>query len=150
INSPSNPTSCSLTRDDLCFIADRLAGREVYILADEIYRDFFFGERPGTMSEFYDKTILVSGLSKILSMTGWRIGWAVGPEEVIRHVTVMRQYMSTCASAISQSAAIAGFSEEGRNATIAMREELRHRRDVMTQAIDRELALPYVAGDGAY
>jgi aspartate/methionine/tyrosine aminotransferase len=150
INSPSNPTSCSLTRDDLCFVANRLAGRDIYVLADEIYRDFYFGERPGTLSEFYEKTIIVSGLSKSLSMTGWRIGWAVGPEEVIKHVTVMRQYMSTCTSAISQKATIVAFGEEGRQATAAMREELKRRRDVMTRAIDRELGLDYVAGDGAY
>jgi aspartate/methionine/tyrosine aminotransferase len=150
INSPSNPTSCSLTRDDLCYIADRLAGLDVYVLADEIYRDFYFGEQPGSLSEFYDRTILVSGLSKIASMTGWRIGWAVGPEDVIKHVTVMRQYISTCASSITQKAAMLAFSEDGRQATAAMREELRHRREVMTRAIDRELGLPYVSGDGAY
>ena len=150
INSPSNPTSTSLTRGDLQFIAGRLAGSNVYVLADEIYRDFYFGERPGSLSEFYDKTIIISGLSKMMSMTGWRIGWAVGPEEVIKQVTVLHQYVSTCASAITQQAAVAAFSDEGRQATVAMREELAHRRDVMTRAIDRDLRLPYVAGDGAY
>jgi aminotransferase len=52
INSPSNPTSTSLTRDDLAFIACRLSGSPVYVLADEIYRDFYVGERPGSLSEF--------------------------------------------------------------------------------------------------
>ncbi|HWO00868.1 MAG TPA: aminotransferase class I/II-fold pyridoxal phosphate-dependent enzyme [Blastocatellia bacterium] len=150
INSPSNPTSTSLTRDDLQFIAGRLAGSNVYVLADEIYRDFYFGEQPGSLSGFYDKTIIVSGLSKMMSMTGWRIGWAVGPEEAIKQITVLHQYVSTCASAITQKAAVAAFSDEGRRATVAMREELGRRRDVMTEAIDRELGLPYVAGDGAY
>jgi len=150
INSPSNPTSTSLSRDDLQFIAGRLEGSNVYVLADEIYRDFYFGEQPGSLSEFYDKTIIVSGLSKMMSMTGWRIGWAVGPEEVIKQVTVLHQYVSTCASAITQKAAVAAFSKAGRQATAAMREELAHRRGVMTAVIDRELGLPYVAGDGAY
>ena len=150
INSPSNPTSTSLSRDDLQFIAGRLEGSDVHVLADEIYRDFYFGEQPGSLSEFYDKTIIVSGLSKMMSMTGWRIGWAVGPEEVIRQITVLHQYVSTCASAITQNAAVAAFSENGRRATAAMREELAHRRGVMTAAIDSVLGLPYVAGDGAY
>jgi aspartate/methionine/tyrosine aminotransferase len=151
INSPSNPTSTSLTREDLQFIAARLAGSSVYVMADEIYRDFYFGElQPASLSEFYDKTIIVSGLSKMMSMTGWRIGWAVGPEEVIRHVTVLHQYVSTCASAITQKAALTAFSDEGRRATAEMREELARRRDVTARAIDRELGLPYVAGDGAY
>jgi aspartate/methionine/tyrosine aminotransferase len=150
INSPSNPTSTSLTRSDLAFIADRLSASRAYVMADEIYRDFYFEERPASLSEFYDRTIIVSGLSKIVSMTGWRIGWAVGPDEAIRHVTVLHQYVSTCASAITQKAALAAFSDEGRQATEEMRRELKKRRDVMTRAIDRELGLKYVAGDGAY
>ncbi|MFY9608327.1 MAG: aminotransferase class I/II-fold pyridoxal phosphate-dependent enzyme [Blastocatellia bacterium] len=150
INSPANPTSTSLTREDLQFIAARLAGSNIYAMADEIYRDFYFAEQPASLSEFYDKTIIVSGLSKMMSMTGWRIGWAVGPEVVIKHVTVLHQYVSTCASAITQKAAVAAFCDEGRRATAAMREELARRREVMTRAIERELALPYVAGDGAY
>ena len=150
ILSPSNPTSRVIARDDLQFIAQRLNGSNAYVIADEIYRDLYFYEKPGTISEFYDKTIIVSGLSKNMSMTGWRIGWAVGPEEVIRHVTVMHQYVSTCASAITQKAAIAAFSEEGRAATAQMRDELRRRNDVMARAIERELQLPFVEGEGAY
>jgi aspartate/methionine/tyrosine aminotransferase len=150
IVSPSNPTSRVISRDDLRFIAERISDAGVYVVSDEIYRELYFDERPGSISEFYDKTIIISGLSKMMSMTGWRLGWAVGPEEVIRHVTVMHQYVSTCASVISQRAAIAAFSEEGRRATAAMREELLHRRGVMARAIERELRLPYVAGEGAF
>jgi aspartate/methionine/tyrosine aminotransferase len=150
INSPSNPTSRVIARTDLRFVAERLSRTNAYVLADEIYRDLYVTERPATISEFYDKTILVSGLSKMMSMTGWRLGWAVGPEEVIRQVTVMRQYMSTCTSAVTQKAALAAFSDEGRRETAAMRDELNRRGDVMARAIDRELQLPYVQGEGAY
>ena len=150
IVSPSNPTSRVIARDDLRFIAGRVGEAGVYVVSDEIYRELYFDERPGSISEFYDRTIIISGLSKMMSMTGWRLGWAVGPEEVIRHVTVMHQYVSTCASAISQRAAIAAFSEEGRRATALMREELLNRRGVMARAIERELRLPYVAGEGAF
>lgn len=150
IVSPSNPTSRVIARDDLRFIAERIKGTGIYVVSDEIYRELYFEDRPGSISEFYDKTIIISGLSKMMSMTGWRLGWAVGPQEVIRHVTVMHQYVSTCASVISQRAAIAAFSEEGRKATAAMREELLSRRGVMARAIERELRLPYVAGEGAF
>lgn len=148
--SPSNPTSRVIARDDLRFIAERLAGLDAYVIADEIYRDLYFDERPATISEFYDKTIIISGLSKSMSMTGWRLGWAVGPEDVIGHVTVMHQYVSTCASAVSQKAAVAAFTDAGRRATAEMRDELKRRNDVMARAIDRELGLPYVQGEGAY
>jgi aspartate/methionine/tyrosine aminotransferase len=148
--SPSNPTSRVIARDDLEFIAGRLRGSNAYVLADEIYRDLYFYNRPASISEFYERTIIVSGLSKNMSMTGWRLGWAVGPEEVIRHVTVMHQYVSTCASAITQKSAIAAFTEQGRKATAYMRDELRRRNDVMARAIEREISLPYVQGEGAY
>ena len=150
LNSPSNPTSRVISRDDLVFIAERLAGSNAYVLADEIYRDLYIEQRPATISEFCERTIIVSGLSKMMSMTGWRIGWAIGPEEVIEHVTVMHQYISSCVSAVTQRAAVAAFTDGGRRATAAMRDELKHRRDVMASAIERELRLPYVQGEGAY
>jgi aspartate/methionine/tyrosine aminotransferase len=148
--SPSNPTSRTIARDDLQFIAERLQGTNVYVIADEIYRELYFTERPATISEFYDRTIIVSGLSKSMSMTGWRLGWCVGPEEVIAHVTVMHQYVSTCASGVSQRAALAAFTDEGRKATAEMRDELKRRNDVMARAIERDLQLPFVQGEGAY
>ncbi|HKA18069.1 MAG TPA: aminotransferase class I/II-fold pyridoxal phosphate-dependent enzyme, partial [Blastocatellia bacterium] len=150
INSPSNPTSRVISRDDLRFIAERLSKTNAYILADEIYRDLYLDQQPATISEFYDRTVVVSGLSKMMSMTGWRLGWALGPEEVIGPATVMRQYMSTCSSAVTQKAAVVAFTDEGRRETAAMRDELNRRGEVMARAIDRELQLPYVQGEGAY
>jgi aspartate/methionine/tyrosine aminotransferase len=150
INSPSNPTSRVISHDDLRFIASRLSQTNAYVLADEIYRDLYLDQQPATISEFYERTIIVSGLSKMMSMTGWRLGWAVGPQEVIGPVTVMRQYMSTCASAVTQKAALAVFSDEGRRETAAMRDELNRRGEVMARAIEKELQLPYVQGEGAY
>jgi aspartate aminotransferase len=150
IVSPSNPTSRVIAAEDLQFIADRLQGTEIYVIADEIYRELYFDRRPPSLSQFYDKTVIVSGLSKMMSMTGWRLGWAVGDTDLIRYATVMHQYISSCASSVSQKAALAAFTGEGRAATGAMREELKHRRDVMTAAIERELALPYVSGEGGF
>lgn len=148
--SPSNPTSRVINRDDLRFIAERLSGSNIYVVTDEIYRELYFYDRPDSISEFYDKTIIISGLSKNMSMTGWRLGWAVGPEDVIQHVTVFHQYASTCASAISQKAAVAAFTDEGAKATAAMRDELKRRNDVTARAIERELGLPFIQGEGAY
>ena len=150
INSPSNPTSRVISPDDLRFMAERLTQTNAYVLADEIYRDLYLEHQPASISEFYERTIIVSGLSKMMSMTGWRLGWAVGPAEVIGPVTVMRQYMSTCTSAVTQKAAIVAFSDEGRRETRAMRDELNRRGEVMARAIERTLHLPYVKGEGAY
>src|SRR5262249_29538086 len=115
-----------------------------------IYRDLYIDHRPATISEFYERAIIVSGLSKMMSMTGWRIGWAIGPVKVIEHVTVMHQYISSCVSAVAPKDAGAGVTAQRRRATAAMRDELKRRRDVMASAIERELRLPYVQGEGAY
>jgi len=150
IGSPSNPTGRVFGRDDLKFIADRLNATNVYAVSDEIYRDLYFEDRPSSIAEFYDKTIVVAGISKMMSMTGWRLGWTAGPEEVVRHITVMHQYISTCASTVSQKAAIVAFTEEGRRATAEIRGELLRRRDVAASAIERDLNLPFIIGEGAY
>lgn len=150
LNSPSNPTGQALSRDDLRHIAERLAGSDAYVITDEIYRDLHFGDRPASIAECYDKVVIVSGVSKMMSMTGWRLGWAVGPEDAIRHVTVMHLYVSSCASTVSQKAAIEAFGKEGRAATEAMRVELERRRDVMVGEIESRLGLPCVAGEGAF
>ncbi|HEY7911511.1 MAG TPA: pyridoxal phosphate-dependent aminotransferase [Blastocatellia bacterium] len=148
--SPSNPTGRVIARGDLQFIAKRLGGSGAIVISDEIYRDLYFDERPGSISDFYDRTIIVSGLSKSMSMTGWRIGWAVGPEEIINHITVMHQYVSTCASAVTQKAAVVAFGEEAGRATAGFRDELRKRQGCMRRGIERELGLPFVEGEGAY
>ncbi len=150
VNSPSNPTGQTLSGKDLAFIAERLHGTGAYVVSDEIYRELHHGERPPSIAHYYDKTIVVSGLSKMMSMTGWRIGWAVGPDEAIGIVTVMHMYVSTCAATISQKAALAALTAEGRAGAEAMRIELMRRHDVMCRAIERELKLPYVSGDGAF
>lgn len=148
--SPSNPTGRVIQAADLKFIADSLAGSNALVVSDEIYRELYFDERPASISAFYDKTIIISGLSKMMSMTGWRLGWTAGPEEVIAQVTVMHQYISTCASAISQKAAIHAFTEEGREATAWMRGELRKRRKTMLDSIESQLGLPVISGEGAF
>lgn len=150
ILSPSNPTSRVISRDDLRFIAERLSGSNALVVSDEIYRDLYFDERPASISEFFERTIVISGLSKMMSMTGWRLGWAVGSEEVIRYITVMHQYISSCASGVSQKAAIMAFSQEGRAAPQEFRSELKRRGQVMARALERETGLPFVTGEGAY
>ncbi|HYL98095.1 MAG TPA: pyridoxal phosphate-dependent aminotransferase [Blastocatellia bacterium] len=150
VSSPSNPTGRVLSRSDLKHIAGRLVGTGACVVSDEIYRELYFKERPASIAEYYANTIVLSGLSKMSSMTGWRLGWLAGPEEVVSYVTVMHQYATSCASTISQKAAIAAFSEEGRKATADFRHELRRRGELMAAAIEREIKLPYVLGEGAY
>src|SRR4029078_1406734 len=111
--SPSNPTGKILTPTDLHTIADALKDTGIFLISDEIYSDLYFGERPRSASEFYEKTIIVSGLSKSLSMTGWRLGWAASSQSHIVHaIQVLHGFLTVCTSAITQKAALMGWTKE--------------------------------------
>ncbi len=149
--SPSNPTGRTLTRDELKQIAEALDGTGIYVISDEIYRDVYFtDEKPASISEFYDKTLIVGGLSKSLSMTGWRLGWLAGCPEVIKSVLVLHGYNVTCTSAISQKAALVAWTDEGRKAVKSAREIYKSRRDLIVGLIEKELGLNSISPEGAF
>lgn len=140
VTSPSNPTGRVLQPADCQIIAQALGDSEAIVVADEIYRELYFGERPASMADFFPRTFVISGLSKSHAMTGWRLGWIFGDPEIIRHLTVLHQYATSCASAISQRAALAAFTDAGRLAAENMRADLRARRDFLIELIDTQLA----------
>ena len=149
--SPSNPTGRVLSREDLAEMADALRGSNAFLVSDEIYRELYYaGERPASPSEFYERTIVVSGLSKSMSMTGWRLGWLCGDAAVVRSALVLHGYVTTCASAVSQKAALAAWTDEAARARDAIRQTFKGRRDFLLARIASELNLRAVAPDGAF
>lgn len=149
--SPSNPTGRALSNDDLAAIADTVRDQGVYLISDEIYRELYYGsERPGSASTYYDRTIVISGLSKSMSMTGWRLGWICGDLSVIQSALVLHGYVTTCASAVSQKASLAAWTEEAEDARASFREIFRVRRDHLLGLLAEELGLRAVAPDGAF
>lgn len=149
--SPSNPTGRALSRDDLRSLAEALDGSGVYVISDEIYRELYYtDERPGSISEFYPRTLVVSGLSKSLSMTGWRLGWLCGEREVVQSALILHGYVTTCASTVSQKAALARWTPEGDRACAEMRQVFHARRDHLLRCISNDLGLRAVAPDGAF
>ena len=149
--SPSNPTGRTLSRDDLIAIADAVREHGAYLISDEIYRELFYtAERPGSASSFYESTIVISGLSKSMSMTGWRLGWIGGDEDVIKTMLVLHGYVTTCASTVSQKASLVAWSDEAETARAGFRETFRARRDHLLKLIDSELGLRAVTPEGAF
>jgi len=149
--SPSNPTGRALSKPDLAGIAEALRDHDVYLISDEIYRELYYGdERPESASEFHERTIVISGLSKSMSMTGWRLGWVAGDASVIQSMLVLHGYVTTCASAVSQKAALAAWSEEAEAARAGFRKTFKARRDHLLGLIDTELGLRAVSPDGAF
>jgi aspartate aminotransferase len=149
--SPSNPTGRTLSRSDLKTIADVVREHGTYLISDEIYRELYYGgERPESAAAFYDRTIVISGLSKSMSMTGWRLGWLGGDEVTVRAALVLHGYVTTCASTVSQKAGLAAWSDEAEAARAGFRETFRSRRDHLLKLIASELGLRAVTPDGAF
>lgn len=149
--SPSNPTGKVFSAEDLKQIADVLKDTGVFLISDEIYSDLYFGDRPHSASEFYDKTVIVTGLSKSLSMTGWRLGWlATQQKEIAKAALVLHGYMTVCTSTISQKAALLAWSEEAEKAKQEAREIYARRGEFLVNLFKTELGLHATAPEGAF
>ena len=149
--SPSNPTGKIFTENDLRQIAEVLKGTGIYLISDEIYSDLYFTERPHSASEFYDKTVIVSGLSKSLSMTGWRLGWAASSQkEIMQAIQVLHGFLTVCTSAITQKAGLLGWTEEAEAAKKHAREVYRSRGAFLVDLFEKELGLRSTAPEGAF
>ncbi len=149
--SPSNPTGKIFTPTDLQQIADALDGTGIFLITDEIYSDLYFGERPRSASEFYDKTIIVSGLSKSLSMTGWRLGWAASSQsEIVNAIQILHGFLTVCASAITQKAALLGWTDEAEAAKQHARDVYRQRGAFLVDLFEKEMGLHATSPEGAF
>ena len=149
--SPSNPTGKIMRPEDLKQIAEALDGTGIWLISDEIYSDLYFGERPHSASEYYDKTIIVSGLSKSLSMTGWRLGWAASKDAAIMEaIQVLHGFTTVCTSTITQKASLLGWSDEAEAAKQHAREVYKKRGEFLVDLFDKELGLRATSPEGAF
>ncbi len=149
--SPSNPTGKILTPEDLQQIAAALDGTGIWLISDEIYSDLYFGTRPHSASEYYDKTIIVSGLSKSLSMTGWRLGWAASKDpQIMEAIQVLHGFTTVCTSTITQKAALLGWSPEAEAAKQEFRDVYKKRGEFLVDLFKQELNLHATSPEGAF
>ncbi|MBP1659031.1 MAG: aspartate aminotransferase, partial [Candidatus Aminicenantes bacterium] len=114
LNNPSNPTGGAYTRDQLLALAEVIKGEDVYVIADEIYAslvydNFKFTSFAALGEEVKKKTIIVNGVSKSYSMTGWRIGFAAGPAEVIDGMSKIQSHTTSNACSIAQKASLEAY-----------------------------------------
>ena len=150
--SPSNPTGRTLSNDELRALGQAVqeSGANPFIISDEIYRDLYYtGERSGSISEFYPRTVVISGLSKSTCMTGWRLGWILGDEAVMRAAHLLHGYVTTCASTISQKAALVAWSDEAVGARRQIRDTFHRRRDHLLAEL-RSAGFRCITPDGAF
>jgi aspartate aminotransferase len=145
INSPSNPTGVVYTKAELEALADAVLTTEVGVLSDEIYEQLTYGDetptcfatlRPGLA----DRTITISGVSKTYAMTGWRMGWAVGPLKVSKFMGDLQSQETSNPCSISQWATLEAITGPQDSVT-AMKAEFAKRREYV---LDRVKSLPDV------
>jgi aminotransferase len=139
LNFPTNPTGGTMTRAELQKIADIVVRHNLLVITDEIYSELTFeGEHVSIASlpGMVERSVFLHGFSKAYAMTGFRIGYACGPTEIIEAMMKIHQYSMLCASIISQEAAIEAI-EHGGPDTVEMREQYRVRRNFIVNAFNQ-------------
>ena len=149
--TPSNPTGVRIREDELLRIAELLRNRSIFVLADEIYSELVYDgthHSIATIPGMRDCTVIINGLSKSHAMTGWRIGFTFAPAYITQHMVKVHQYNATCASSISQAAALEALTA-GANDSAPMRDAYIRRRDYVDHRL-RAMGLSVVRPDSAF
>ncbi len=137
---PCNPTGAVMEREDLEAIAEVLKGTDIVVISDEIYSELTFGNEahvsPASVCDMAERTVMVNGFSKAFSMTGWRLGYACGPKEIMREIIKIHQYAIMCAPTTSQYAAIEALRNCDQ-AVAEMKEEYDIRRRIIVAGFNR-------------
>jgi aspartate aminotransferase len=149
LNSPSNPTGVVMTQSEVDAAVTLAKKHDLLIVSDEIYEPFLYGERSGNTklpspARAYDKTIVLRGFSKSHAMTGWRLGYAAGPEAILSQMAKLQQYTYVCAPSPLQYAAVAAMDLD-MSASVAA---YRTKRDIAFEMLSKKLEV--VKPDGAF
>ena len=156
INSPHNPTGSVLTRKEIEEIFQIAREHDVYLISDEVYGRMVFSDNnassfysPSTIDYCKERTIVVHSLSKSYSMTGWRIGAATGPKEVIEKMTLLLETTSSCVSPFIQIAATEALLSS-QDEISEMMQEFKMRRDLMIKLLNRINGVSCLSPQGSF
>ena len=153
LNSPSNPTGIVLEPARLKKIGEVVKARDLWVISDEIYSRLIYGVEfqsiAALSNELYQKTVIVDGVSKAYSMTGWRIGYLAGPPDVVEATGRLQDHSTSNPSSISQKAALAALTGD-QGCVKRMAEEFGKRRDFVIERLSRIPGVSFVKPDGAF
>jgi len=139
VNSPNNPCGSVIPESDLEKIAEMAVKNDLVVLADEIYKDMYYGDQEHvSITKFpgmRERTVILDGFSKSYAMTGWRLGYGVFPDFLVEPVTRLMTNSVSCTSVFSQMAAIAAL-EGPQDSVAAMMEEFTKRRDLVVEGLN--------------
>ncbi len=154
INSPSNPTGAAYSPAELKALAAVLLNTEILVISDDIYEkiiyaDFPFASIASVEPQIKDRTIVVNGVSKAYAMTGWRIGYAAGPEQIIAAINKIQSQNTSNPASISQKAAVEALN--GPQEVVGqMVVEFRKRRDIIVQLLNEIDGIKCLSPEGAF
>lgn len=149
---PNNPTGAIMEEADLIKIARICVEKDIFVMSDEIYAELTFGGKKhvsiASLPGMKDRTIVINGFSKAYAMTGWRLGYACGPKEIIAQMTKIHQFAIMCAPTTSQYAAVEALRNGDEDVAI-MCESYNQRRNFLMNAFE-EMGLPCFEPFGAF
>jgi len=153
LNTPHNPTGGVFTREELEKIARVIEPYPILVISDEIYEKFVYETPHVSFASLGDtikgKTLTVNGVSKTYSMTGWRIGYAGGPEKIIQAMIRLQSHSTSCASSISQKAALAALDESNEKIKRLIK-EFDHRRKIIKDGLKKIKGVKVNKPQGAF
>ncbi len=131
INSPANPTGVTLNKAEITALVEVARRHKLLVISDEIYESLQYDEAPATAAGLYEHVIVLNGFSKNAAMTGWRVGFAAGPEEIIQHMNTLQQYTFVCAPSFAQKAAVQALKTDMTERVTAYR----RKRDIIYEGL---------------
>ena len=152
LSFPNNPTGAIMERGDLEAIAEVCKEKDIFVVSDEIYSELTYGKEPhvsiASLPGMKERTVVINGFSKAFAMTGWRLGYALGPENVIKQMTKIHQFAIMCAPTTSQLAAVEALKNGDEDIKV-MRESYDQRRKYLLNAFE-DMGLPCFEPEGAF
>jgi aspartate aminotransferase len=138
--SPSNPTGAVYSREQVAEIGRWAAEHGLWVVTDEIYEHLVYGDAefssmPVVVPELADRTLILNGVAKTYAMTGWRVGWMIGPKDVVKAATNLQSHATSNVANVSQAAALAAVSGD-LSAVARMREAFDRRRQTMVRLLN--------------
>ena len=154
MNSPSNPTGTAYTKEELYEITSFAIDAGLYVISDEIYEKIIYDDMkhfsPASLGKnFMEKVITINGFSKAFSMTGWRIGYAAGPADIIKAATMIQDHTTSGPNSFTQKAAVVALNEQN-NATADMVVEFDKRRKYIVERLNNMDGITCMLPKGAF
>ncbi|MCK4327523.1 MAG: pyridoxal phosphate-dependent aminotransferase [Candidatus Diapherotrites archaeon] len=151
LNLPSNPTGTTMGKRGQQAIADIVNDRDIVVISDEVYEKLVYGKKHTNFASLgvEDKVVTVNSFSKTYSMTGMRLGYAIGPKEVISNVFKAHQFSVVCVNTATQKAGVAALTGP-QDCVEEMRKEYGQRRDILTKGLNSLKGVSCIEPQGAF